>query len=433
MESQTVTEPAAEQELRQMRQLLEEVTPLNRTIVSDDMDRAADLLDRAIGKPAVRYRYPTGKEYGTWIVPPSWNVREATLSDGEKKLASYQDHVLFVAPYSMPFEGWVTRQELLEHLFVSNAIEEAFAYQHRVAYDFQKRLKRWELSLPKKLVSGLTKERYYVKIDVDVRPGTLNALEFTAPGREETCVAFLAHLCHPGQANDGLSGVVAGAWMIRQLLRKPRRFTYKLLVFPETIGSTVHVIAQGLSPKEIFCALFLETMGKGERLYFKKSRTGNQPIDLAAKSLIRENPDIGLLDFYEGYGNDELVFDFANVGIPSGSIQHFPFIEYHTSRDAADIIDWGKWRRASELALELFRRLEENRLIQLKYPGAPHLTRYQLYADAVTQRDRFKKIAKLLTLCDGKHTLLQMCEEADLPFEETAAFFGKLDREGLLL
>ncbi len=294
-------------------------------------------------------------------------------------------------------------------------------------------MKRWELSIPKKLASSLNKERYYVKIDVDIRPGTLNALEYTAPGSSDTCVAFLTHLCHPGQANDGLSGVVAGAWMIRQLLRRPRRFTYKLLAFPETIGSTIHVIAQNLSPRQFRCALFLETMGKGDRLYFKKTRTGDQPIDLAARSLIRENPDIGLHDFYEGYGNDELVFDFANVGIPSASIQHFPFAEYHTSRDSAEIIDWGKWRRASELSLELFRRLEEDRLIQLKHLGAPHLTRYRLYADAVTQRDRFKKIAKLLTLCDGKHTMLQMCEEAGLPFADVAEFFGTMDREGLLL
>ncbi len=415
-----------------MQHLLEELTPLNRTIVSDDMDRAAALLDRAVGRPAVRYRYPSGTEYGSWIVPPSWNVREAYLSDGKKKLASYENHVLFVAPYSPPFEGWVTREELRQHLFIAPLLEDAFAYQHRIAYDFQKRLKRWELSIPKRLASSLDKERYYVRIDVEVRPGALNVLEYTAPGSDETCVAFLTHLCHPGQANDGLSGVVAGVWMIRELLRRPRRFTYKLLAFPETIGSTVHVVAQHLSPRQFRCALFLETMGKGDRLYFKKTRTGESALDLAARSLIRENPDIGLHDFYEGYGNDELVFDFANVGIPSGSIQHFPFAEYHTSRDSAEIVDWGKWRRACDLSLELFRRLEEDRLIRLKYPGAPHLTRYRLYADAVNQRDRFKKIAKMLTLCDGKHTMLQMCEETGLPFADVAAFFRTLDREGLL-
>ena len=69
----------------------------------------------------------------------------------------------------------------------------------------------------------------------------------------------------------------------------------------------------------------------------------------------------------------------------------------------------------------------------MRHLGAPYLTRYRLYVDAVAHRDRYKKIAKLLTLCDGKHTMLQMCEQAELPFADVAEFFGALDREGLLL
>lgn len=412
--------------------LLAALTPLNRTIVSDDMERAADLLDQAMGRPATRFRYPSGREYGSWVVPPSWNVREAFLSDGKRVLASYQDHVLFLAPYSAPFEGWVSKEELLKHLNVSITFEDAFVYQHRLAYDFQKRLRGWEISLPRQIVAGLNQDRYFVKIDVDVRPGTMNVLEYTVEGREATTVAFLSHLCHPGQANDGASGVLAGIALLRWIAALPHRFTYKLLVMPETIGSAVHVIAQGLSAKEITCATFFETMGSGERLFLKRSRTGCQAIDLALNSVAREHPEIGVHDFYDGYGNDELVFDFANVGIPSISVQHYPFAEYHTSRDSADMIDWGKWTRAVNVAWEVFRRLEADRLIQLKYPGPPYLSRYQLYADAVTERARFRQNAKLLTLCDGRHTLLQMCEESGLPFGEVEHFFGTLSREGLL-
>ncbi len=419
-------------EVDSFQAVLKALVPLNRTIVSDDMDHAADVLDRAAGISAVRYRYPTDTEYGSWIVPPSWNVREAFLSDGERVLASYQDHVLFLAPYSAPFEGWVSRDDLLKHVVTSEVFDDVFVYQHRVAYDFQKRLQRWEISLPRRVVSRLTRDRYFVKIDVDVRPGTLNVLEYTAPGGEDTTVALLAHLCHPGQANDGLSGVLAGIALIRLLAESPHRFTYKLLVVPETIGSVVHIIAQGLSTRQFACAAFLETMGHGERLFLKHSRTGDRPIDLALRSIVREDPEIGVHRFFEGYGNDELVFDFANVNIPSISIQHYPFAEYHTSRDSADIIDWQKWTRGVEITRELFRRLEANRIIRLKYPGPPYLSRYRLYADAVTEALRFQQMAKVLALCDGEHSMLEMCEESGLPFRDIARFFGVLEREKLL-
>jgi aminopeptidase-like protein len=419
-------------EVEILEPLLKALASMNRTIVSDDMDRAADLLDEAVGFPSARHRYPSGTEYGSWIVPPSWNVREAFLSDGERRIASYEDHVLFLAPYSAPFEGWVSRQELMDHLVTSNTFDDVFVYQHRIAYDFYKRLQRWEISLPRVIAASLSQDRYFVKIDVDVRPGTMNVLEYTANGAEETSVAILTHLCHPGQANDGLSGVLAGVALIRRLARRPHRFTYKLLILPETIGSAVHVVAQGLSTRDFTCAVFLETMGRGDRLFLKRSRLGDRPIDAALNGLVRDRPEIGIHGFFEGYGNDEMVFDFANVNIPAVGIQYHPFAEYHTSRDAPETLDWQKIGAAVELAEELFRRIEVNRLIQLRHPGPPYLSRYRLYADAVTERPRYVQIAKLLTLCDGHHSLLEICEKTGLPFDDVSAFFDVLQREGLL-
>jgi len=434
MNVQTMHTLPLEGDVALLKLLLQELMPLSRTIVSDDMERAADLIDRAAGRPAVRYHYPSGAEYGSWVVPPSWNIRHASLSDGQRVIVSTDDHVLFLAPYSMPFEGWVSRQELLDHVVISKAFDDAFAYQHRVAYDFQKRLRQWELSLPRRIVESLDRDRYFVKIDVDVRPGAMNVLEYTEPGSDpHTKVALLAHLCHSGQANDGLSGVLAGLALLHRLAARPHRFTYQLLVMPETIGSVVHVIAQGLSPKTLRCAAFLETMGAGERLFLKHTRTADRPIDLAIKSLVREDTSLGVHNFYDGYGNDELVFDFANVGIPAVGIQYYPFKEYHSSRDSAELIDWDRFVRAVDVAEELFCRLEADRLVRLKYPGPPYLTRYGLYADAVMEKSRWRQISTLLMLCDGHHSLLQMCEESGLPFAEVEQFVHTLDRAGLLV
>lgn len=419
-------------ETADLKRLMEQLVPLNRTIVSDDMDRAADLLDRVAVRPATRYRYPSGSEHGSWIVPPSWNIREAFLSDGKRVLASVKDHILFLAPYSMPFEGWISREELLTHIAPARGIAEAFSYQHRIAYDFRKRLKRWEISLPRSILNSLNRDSYFVKIDVDVRPGTMNVLEFTEPGREETAVMLLAHLCHSGQANDGLSGVLAGLSALSRLGASPHRLTYKLLVMPETIGSAVHIIAQGLSPQTVAGTIFLETVGTGERLYLKRTRTGTSHLDRAINSLVREQPDVGVLGFLEGYGNDELVFDFANVAIPSAGIQYHPFPEYHTSRDTPAIIDWAKWNRAVELTEAFCRRIEADRLIRLRFPGPPYLTRYGLYVDSVLEHAQWEQINQALMRCDGRHTLLEICEESGMPFLEATRFFDALEHEGLL-
>jgi aminopeptidase-like protein len=419
-------------EMGRWKSAMHAIAPLNRTIVSAGIDRAAEILESAMGEPAVRFSYPSGEAFGSWIIPPAWNLIRAELSDAKGVLMNHEGHPLFVAPYSIPFRGWVSREELWEHLVPCRAFDDAFSYEHRLAYDFRKRLKSWALSLPQQMLSRLDQSHYHVLIEAEVENRAMNVLEWTSPGSEETTVAILAHLCHPGQANDGLSGVISGCALLQRLRNWKHRLTYKLIVFPETIGSVAHIISQNLTKEKIAYSIFLETMGAGERLYLKRSRTGQRPIDAVLESCAQDTPDVGLLNFDEGYGNDERVFDFANVGIPSVGIQYFPYPEYHTSRDNADLIDWSKMTTALDLVERIFRRYEANRVIRLRYPGPPYLTRYQLYADCENEAERFQQIAQMLDLCDGRHDLIEMWRASKLPFEEVCHFFSTLDSAGLL-
>lgn len=419
-------------ELAALGPLLAALVPLNRTIVSDDMDRAFELVDAGAPVPPRRYRYPSGAEYGSWIVPPSWNVREAYVSDGSRILGSYLHHPLFLAPYSAPFDGWIEREELFRHLFLFGDRDDTYAYQHRIAYDYHRRLAEWQISLPRRVVAAMEADRYYVKIDVEVRPGRLNVAEYVVPGTEERSLALVAHLCHPGQANDGLSGVIAGLAFLRRVSARPHRFTYRLIVLPETIGSAVHVIDGGLSPSQCEAAVFLETMGGGEQLCVKLSRRGEAMIDRAAESVARDQ-GLRVIGFDDGYGNDEHVLDFPNVGIPTIGIQHFPVSGYHTSADSSDQIDWFGLSRAV-LALEaITERLELARPVTLRYPGPPYLSRYRLYADFAGERDRFRRVSAMLSLCDGQHTIGDIADLTATPHEDVTAFFDVLRREGLLL
>ena len=53
----------------------------NRTIVSRDIAGIIDDLEHTVGIPIVRFSYKSGEDYGTWIVPPRWDIREAWLRD----------------------------------------------------------------------------------------------------------------------------------------------------------------------------------------------------------------------------------------------------------------------------------------------------------------------------------------------------------------
>ena len=47
--------------------------------------------------------------------------------------------------------------------------------------------------------------------------------EIVVPGRTDETIVLAAHLCHPGMANDDLTGVAVAIGVMRELLRESRR------------------------------------------------------------------------------------------------------------------------------------------------------------------------------------------------------------------
>ena len=186
-----------------MMDIIRELLMKNRTIVSSDVNDCMDYL--AAQLPLKQHNYASGKDYGTWIVPPEWNPKKGELRAGGKKIASYDDHPLFLAPYSSSFSGTLTKAELLEHIHTSKEVPDAYLYEFRLAMDYRRRMKEWRISLPYDVVRKLEDREYEVKIDVDTKPGNLIVGVHRIDGQTPHTFTFLTHLCHPGKANHGLA------------------------------------------------------------------------------------------------------------------------------------------------------------------------------------------------------------------------------------
>ncbi len=110
-----------------MGQIIDSLWRLPRDIVSNGYDAALRAL--ATQLPMTIHEYPTGMEAWTWVVPEKWTCHEAYLEtlDG-RRLFSYADHPLHVVSYSLPFEGVVSREELLAHLHAHPRIPDAVPF-----------------------------------------------------------------------------------------------------------------------------------------------------------------------------------------------------------------------------------------------------------------------------------------------------------------
>jgi len=84
--------------------------------------------------------------------------------------------------------------------------------------------------------------KYHVFIDSTLEKGSLTYGEYIIKGEMEQEVFLSTYICHPSMANNELSGPVVAAFIGKWLASQPRRYTYRIVFIPETIGSTTSLI-----------------------------------------------------------------------------------------------------------------------------------------------------------------------------------------------
>lgn len=398
----------------------------NRTIVSDEIESLLLDVGDAIGLPLEVVRYPSGTDVGTWHVPPSWNVNEAWIKgpDGST-VASYAEHPLFLVPYSQPFRGLVDLEELGRHVQHHPTRPDDFYYEHRFAYDFRRRLSDWAVTLPRSRFERLPAGEYEVHLDIDVVPGEMLIGRVVLPGQSAKRIVLACDHCHPGQVNDSWSGVLAMIDVIKALsARKDRYHTFEFLIFPETIGSCVHLESHAKDLPAIRAAIFSEFVGWGGqwRILAGERRQGlaTRVAGLAAQ----RHDDVEVRPLHDGYTNDEAIYDY--VGVPAFSVQRVDCEEYHSSSDSPELLEQDSIDKAAGLILQLCDLLERDRVYQPQQRVPVYLTRYDLYADATRERQDFVRNRQILRGLNDGLSLTEIAVQTGVDFDDVCDYVDRL-------
>jgi aminopeptidase-like protein len=120
---------------------------------------------------------------------------------------------------------------LKEHLF--SLPEHPDWIPYRTSYYAE----NWGFCLSHRSLEALEEGEYEVCIDTSLEAGSLSYGEYILPGETQAEVLLSCHCCHPSLANDNLSGMVLTAYLARYLTSLPRRYSYRFLFIPGTIGS----------------------------------------------------------------------------------------------------------------------------------------------------------------------------------------------------
>jgi aminopeptidase-like protein len=413
--------------------LIERLFPICRSITGDGLRQSLGVIAREL--PLVLHEVPTGTPVFDWTVPREWNVREAYIArlDGTR-LIEFARNNLHLLQYSIPVDRIVGREELLRHIHTLPETPDWIPY--RTSYYNE----TWGFCLSQHQADALTDDSYRIVIDTTLAPGQLTYGELALPGAREEEVLVSCHSCHPSLANDNLAGIAVAVALARRLMAAQRRFSYRFLFIPGTIGSLAWLAANEARLGRITHGLVLSCLGDGAPITYKQSRRGTAAIDRIAAHVLQQSGAPHRLLPFTPYGYDERQYCSPGFDLPVGCLMRSPngtFPEYHTSADNLDFIR----RDALVHSLDTLERIVaviegDGVYLNLSPKGEPQLGKRGLYRPIGGQKEAggFDQMALLwvLSLADGKHSLLDTAERAGMPFAAMRAAADALVEKGLL-
>ena len=400
----------------EMYRLVTELYPICRSITGHGLRETLRIIQKHI--PLTLHEVPTGTQVFDWTVPKEWNITDAYVKNSRgERVIDFRKSNLHVVNYSVPVRTRMSLAELRPHLFALPDHPDWIPY--RTSYYNE----TWGFCLTHKQLTTLGEDDYEVCIDATLEPGSLTYGEYHLPGESSDEVVISCHACHPSLANDNLSGIALAAFLAKHLSSAPRRYSYRFLFIPVTIGAITWLCINEARASRIKHGLILACVGAGDKFTYKRSRRGNAEIDRAVLSVLQhKGKTYDVLDF-SPYGYDERQFCSPAFDLPVGCLMRTPhgrFPQYHTSADDLDFVQSTALAESLSTCVAVLSVLESNgTYVNETAKCEPQLGRRGLYRALGGQDADVGELAMLwvLNLSDGRHSLLDISDRSGCGFD----------------
>lgn len=406
--------------------------PICRSLTGPGVRQTLDYLAGLM--PGLRtHAVASGTQVFDWTVPDEWSVRDAFIAnEAGQRVVDFKAHNLHLMGYSEPMDRVMELSELQPHLYSDPAMPDSIPY---VTSYFKR---NWGFCLPHSQRQSLAEGRYRVVIDATLAPGVLNYGDLIIPGQDPREILLSTYVCHPSMANNELSGPVLAAALARWLVSAPRRFTYRIVFVPETIGAVAYLSRNLDAMKRNTIAGFVLTCVGDDRAWsFMPSRKGDTLADRVARHALARY--VGSYDSYSFLerGSDERQYCWPGVDLPVCSVmrsKYGRYPEYHSSADDLTLITPNGLEKAFAQYRRMLSIIEANRYWRSTSLCEPQLGKRGLYPQ-VSTKDSYlvaQKMVDVLAYADGHTDLLELAEWVDMDALAVAAILEKTAAAGLV-
>lgn len=385
-----------------------ELFPISRSITGEGVRETLNYIKKLIPNLNIQ-EIKSGQKIFDWKVPSEWKINAAYIQDVEtgEKVIDIKNSNLHILGYSKKIDEILSIEDIKRHLYTLPESPTAIPY---VTSYYEA---RWGFCLSELQRELLIKPFYKVYIDSEfIDYGSMTFADLIIPGESKSEILLSSYICHPSMANNELSGPVLLTALARYLMGiENRKYSYRIIFVPETIGSIAYISKNLRSLKKNVIAGFVLTCVGDDRAYsYLKSKYGNSLSDSIALRVLRdENINFTLYDYLQR-GSDERQYGSPNVNLPIGSVmrsKYGTYPEYHSSLDNMELISAKGLEGSYSLYTKIIDYLEKCKLPVAATYCEPQMGRRNLYPTLGVPKhsNDTKSMMDVLAYCDGCNDL----------------------------
>ena len=367
------------------------IFPINRSVSAPGNEKTLQFLKRKIRKLRIK-SFQSGKVVYGWKIPKQWHLYNAYISDDKnEKIIDFNKNNLHVLNYSQSIKKKISYKQLIKNLYFIKKQPTAIPY---ITSYYSK---NWGFCLSYNQFKKLRKKTFYnININSQFKKGKMFYGEVFIKGRSSKEILLSTNICHPSMGNNETSGIVVTTRLAQWLENfKNRKYSYRILFIPETIGSIAY-IQKNLNKlrKNVVAGFVVVCVGVKNKISYLASKKGNTLSDLATiYTLKKYKKKFKKYSFFDR-GSDERQFCSNKVELPICSImssKYGEYKEYHTSLDNLKFISPDGLLQSYNLIKKTILSIEKN-LIKNK---EKYLTKNTLKRNLVSEENKKRKFNKI--------------------------------------
>jgi aminopeptidase-like protein len=415
----------------QLYELLKKLFPINRSLTGEGVRQTLNILSQFAELNI--HSINSGERVFDWVIPNEWALDSAVIkNDRNEILVDFKWNNLHILGYSCPFKGWVSKDELFEHLFYLDDQPNAIPY----VTSYYK--ENWGFCVRKNDLLKFDSEKYYVEINSKLFSGKLNYADIVIPGESNKEIVFSTYICHPSMASNELSGPIIAIGLIDYLKKiNDRKYTYRFVFVPETIGSIVYLSRNLKHLKENVIAGFVLTcLGDNSEYSLVQSRTGKTLADKIGLAVVQTNSPNKVYSFLDR-GSDERQYCSPRVDLPFVTLtrtKFYEYNEYHTSLDGLEYTSSEALSNSLDYVKQVVLLLENNQKYISTNFCEPQLGPRGLYPPLSTKEStkQVMDLTNVLAYMDGSNDMVEIMLILKIDIYKILEIVNKLKSHNLI-